>query len=48
MIPSGAVALMEILRLACALCGVGISESVTLTVKVKVPVAVGVPVMLPD
>ena len=39
--------LTEIVRLADAVCAVGVSESVTVTVKVVWPVAVGVPEIAP-
>ena len=39
--------LTEIVRLADAVCAVGVSESVTVTVKVVGPVAVGVPEITP-
>jgi len=39
--------LTEIVRLADAVCAVGVSESVTVTVKVVWPVAVGVPEITP-
>jgi len=45
--PNGALLLTEIVRLADAVCAVGVSESVTVTVKVVGPVAVGVPEITP-
>jgi len=39
--------LTEIVRLAEAVCAVGVSESVTVTVNVVWPVAVGVPEITP-
>jgi hypothetical protein len=44
---TGTLLLTEILRLAVAVCAVGVSESVTCTVKLVVPVAVGAPVIAP-
>ncbi len=43
---SGAAATV-MLRLACAVCAVGVSESVTVTVKFEVATAFGVPEMTP-
>ena len=44
---TGTLLLIEILRLAVAVCAVGVSESVTCTVKLEVPRTVGVPVIAP-
>lgn len=45
--PTGVALLIVMLRVAVALCAVGVCESVTTTVKLVVPRAVGVPVIAP-